>query len=71
MDNMNSLRATVAALESKVDMLESELSYLNEILIRCGFPEGVSTLKSTIEELLKEGLDSSLQEKPRTFLDGQ
>jgi predicted nuclease with TOPRIM domain len=63
MDNATQLRAAVAALESKVDMLESELSYLNEILMRCGFPEGVKTLKTTVEELLKEGLDS-IQEKP-------
>lgn len=64
MDADYSLRATVAVLETKVDMLESELAYLNDLLVRCGFPEGVSTLKSTVEELLKEGLDQTLQGNP-------
>ncbi|MBS0620590.1 MAG: hypothetical protein JSS61_03925 [Verrucomicrobia bacterium] len=53
MDN-NQLRARVARLESKVDQLESELTYLNEMLMRCGFNEGVTTLKATVEELLAE-----------------
>jgi len=52
--NNNQLQATVAFLESKVDMLESELSYLDAILIRCGFPHGINTLKETVEELLVE-----------------
>lgn len=47
---------TIAALESKVDLLEAELTYLNDLLIRCGFPDGITTLKSTVEELLEEGL---------------
>ena len=45
----------IAALETKIDMLETELSYLNKILIDCGFPEGISTLKETVEEMLEEG----------------
>lgn len=44
----------LAALESLVDHLKTELSYLNEILIRCGFSEGISTLKQTVEEVLSE-----------------
>ena len=50
----------IATLESQVDYLETELSYLNDLLIRCGFPEGVTTLKATAEELLRESspLDS-------------
>ncbi len=66
MDNIdyNKLQGTIASLESKVDMLESELSYLNEILIRCGFPEGISTLKATVEELLEEEAESSHRERP-------
>lgn len=44
----------IARLESKVDMLESELAYLNSILMECGFPEGIQTLKMTVEELLIE-----------------
>lgn len=65
MESINEMRSRVAALESKVDFLEAELMYLNEILMRCGFPEGIKTLKSTVEELLHEGLDSPLQERPQ------
>ncbi len=52
--NSPNLLSKVAGLETKVDMLESELSYLNEILTRCGFPEGIVTLKATVEDLLSE-----------------
>lgn len=55
MDNtLLQLKARVASLESKIDMLESELMYLNDMLIRCGFPEGITTLKETVQELLAE-----------------
>ncbi len=53
-NNINLLKARVAGLESKVDLLEAELMYLNEMLVRCGFPEGVKTLKETVCELLAE-----------------
>lgn len=46
------LQTRVAFLESHVDILETELSNLNEMLVNCGFPEGIKTLKSTVEELL-------------------
>jgi prefoldin subunit 5 len=55
MDNtLHQLKARVASLESKIDMLESELMYLNDMLVRCGFPEGITTLKETVHELLAE-----------------
>lgn len=41
-----------AVLESRIDHLETELSYLNKILIDYGFPEGIETLKYTVEEQL-------------------
>ncbi len=44
----------IAFLESRIDFLETELSYLNNLLIRCGFPEGIETLKSSAEELIRE-----------------
>lgn len=50
----NSNNSLIAVLESKVDMLETELTYINNILTKCGFPEGIATLKSTVEELLAE-----------------
>ena len=52
---LHQLKARVASLESTVDMLETELMYLNDMLVRCGFPEGVKTLKETVNELLAEG----------------
>jgi hypothetical protein len=69
MDNNNDnkeYRAKVAVLESKVDMLESELSYLDKILVRCGFPQGILTLKETVEEILIED-PSSHQEEPNSL----
>ncbi len=55
MDNhTHELRARVAGLESKVDLLESELLDLNAMLVNCGFPEGIKTLKETVMELLEE-----------------
>lgn len=53
-NNVSQLKSRVASLESKIDMLESELTYLNDMLIKCGFPEGIKTLKETVHELLAE-----------------
>ncbi|HSX03789.1 MAG TPA: hypothetical protein VLG76_03570 [Rhabdochlamydiaceae bacterium] len=64
MDNKIELTKKVASLESKVDHLEAELSYLNKILIDCGFPQGIHSLKNTVEEILSEGLD---QFNPEAF----
>jgi hypothetical protein len=58
MNNNNDLLATIASLETKIDLLEAELSYLDKILRRCGFAEGISTLKCTVEELLSEEVSS-------------
>lgn len=49
---------TIAQLESKVDQLEAELIYLNKILIEVGFCEGIKTLKSSVEELIEEGVET-------------
>jgi hypothetical protein len=51
MDNKE-LNGKIAVLETQVDLLETELSYLNGLLVNCGFPEGIQTLKRTVEELL-------------------
>ncbi|MBS0652539.1 MAG: hypothetical protein JSR39_03335 [Verrucomicrobia bacterium] len=53
-NNQNQLLSKIASLETKNDLLEAELMYLNEMLVRCGFPEGIKTLKETVEELLAE-----------------
>ena len=62
-NNTTSLLSKVANLESKVDMLETELLYLNEILKQCGFPEGIRTLKMTVEDLLVENPELFPQKK--------
>ena len=54
--NNEELRTRVATLESQVDLLEAELTYLNGLLLEVGFPEGIETLKATAEELLSEGV---------------
>jgi hypothetical protein len=63
MDNNNQLRARVAALESQVDLLEAELMHLHEMLMRCGFCDGIKTLKETVEEYLAEENPIPTQQK--------
>ena len=46
------LQTRIAFLESQVDLLETELTTLDDLLINCGFTGGIKTLKSTVEELL-------------------
>ena len=47
------LNKKVASLESLVDYLKTEIFNLNQMLIDCGFSEGISTLKESISEFLK------------------
>lgn len=54
----NQLRQTIALLESKLDMREAELTHVDTMLKRCGFPEGIQTLKETMVELLSESGDA-------------
>lgn len=54
MNNTTELNSKVAGLESQVDFLEAELGYIDQLLLKCGFPEGIKTLKRTVEELLSE-----------------
>lgn len=48
---------TIAKLVSRNDQLETELTYLNKILVEVGFAEGTKTLKETIEEVLSEEVE--------------
>ncbi|HEX2578944.1 MAG TPA: hypothetical protein VHK67_00885 [Rhabdochlamydiaceae bacterium] len=57
MNNTTELNSKIAGLESQVDLLESELSYIDQLLLKCGFPEGIKTLKMTVEELLSQSVD--------------
>ncbi len=43
----------LASLESLVDHLKTELTNLNQILIDCGFSEGITTLKQAVADFLK------------------
>jgi hypothetical protein len=43
----------IATLESLVDYLKTEITNLNQMLVDCGFSEGIITLKQSVEELLK------------------
>ena len=52
--NTQKMRAQLAGLESKCDVLETELEYLNRLLVRCGFSDGLSSFKVTVEALLRE-----------------
>ena len=54
----NKLKDIIASMETKIDMLESEIAYLNQLLIECGFPNGIATLKDAAQELIK--LESTL-----------
>jgi len=54
MDNKDEMRRRIASLESRLDQAETELTYLNGLLMDSGFPEGIKTLKATIEELLSD-----------------
>ena len=57
---------TIAHLESKIDQLEAELVYLDQILMQVGFSEGIKTLKSSVEELLEEEAENHL---PKSMAD--
>ncbi|NGX39093.1 MAG: hypothetical protein KR126chlam1_00413 [Chlamydiae bacterium] len=59
MNNTKQLYRKIAGLESRLDQYESEFTYLDILLRDCGFPEGLNTLKTTIQELLKEANDPS------------
>lgn len=51
---MSHIEKKVALLESMVDVLESELSYLGSLLVKCGFEKGISSLKEAALSLLSE-----------------
>lgn len=49
-----SLQKRISELESLNDQLISELRFLDELLHRVGFEEGLKTLKSAAEELIEQ-----------------
>lgn len=53
----NELEKHIARLESKLDLLESELFGLDGLLKEGGFTGGVQTLKSAVHEFLGREID--------------
>jgi hypothetical protein len=56
---MNKMLRKMAALESKLDLYETEFCNLNTLLKNCGFNEGIKTLKESALELLE--IDSGMK----------
>ena len=54
MNNNKILNTKIASLESQLDLFETEIHYLNKLLIKCGFTEGLKTLKETANEHILE-----------------
>lgn len=53
MYNVNNM---IASLQSKIDHLETELSYVHEMLVKVGFENGITTIKETLLEVIDTGL---------------
>ncbi len=43
-----------ARMESRMDYLETEICELHALLQKCGFPEGIPSLKAALESILNE-----------------
>ncbi|MCH9620706.1 MAG: hypothetical protein S4CHLAM20_01070 [Chlamydiia bacterium] len=67
MNKEKQLLQNLARLESQVDALESEVSHLDVLLRQAGFPEGLDTLRSTVEELLTEVEDNGSDDDLSSF----
>jgi hypothetical protein len=57
------LQTRIALLESQVDLLETELTVLNDLLTRCGFTEGIKTLKMTVQDILSTAAELSKEDQ--------
>lgn len=51
---MNNKTNIIARLESRLDILETELSNLNQLTKQVGFCDGIETLRAAAEELLND-----------------
>jgi hypothetical protein len=65
--NNNDLIKRIAQLESLNDQLLSELQFLDSLSKELGFPEGLTSLKATAKELLKEQESEEEQDPPITW----
>jgi|SaaInlStandDraft_3_1057020.scaffolds.fasta_scaffold61906_1 hypothetical protein len=57
-DTHRKLLQSIAKLETKVDLLESEITYLNKMLIDFGFNDGIESLKQALNEMNNKDDDS-------------
>lgn len=55
------MQKELARLQTRLDHYETEMTYLNRILMECGFRKGIMTLKKTVESMLN-GEESSKEE---------
>lgn len=60
MQQTEELKKKIAGLETQLDHFESEFQHLNHVLVQCGFPEGIKTLKSAVKELLNGDQETSI-----------
>lgn len=56
------LEKKIARLEFVHDQLDAELTYVNELLMSVGFPEGLASAKEVALELLEEAEKETPQE---------
>jgi hypothetical protein len=55
----NELYRKIAFLESQIDLMETEFAEVSDLLVRCGFPQGIDTLKDAALELLADSRDDA------------
>lgn len=48
------IKPDVSNLEAQITKLQSELALLNELLMKIGFDEGITSLKQSIAEVLQQ-----------------
>lgn len=60
--NKSQLQQKIARLESVHDQLESELTYVDNLLKSVGFPHGLASAKEVAIELLEEAGQESQAE---------
>ncbi len=50
----NKKQQKLARLESLLDYYQTELDQLQDLLVRCGFTDGIATLKESAKALLSD-----------------
>jgi hypothetical protein len=65
--NKAQLQQKIAYLEFVQDQLETELSYVDELLKSVGFPNGLTSAKEVALELLESGEIDSTETNSETY----